>query len=213
MPVSYASRTNCFGVRCVALLPKRYGAQEASRRFICMPVETPNTQRRTFCIGRSAIGDASFLRPSDSREGLGEPLLRCDVGEPVLPNAFGVGVFLLSEPTERWIGFSEDDHNRRRREYPTAAIHKTAGPENFRDCRIARCLGDGLKVPLRLISNSQSVPCSRRSSPGLSPRIAGKPGRWGRSLRKIVSLYQFEYSSKDEPDYFGDEWGYVLQGR
>jgi hypothetical protein len=37
-----------------------------------------------------------------------------------------------------WIGFSEDDHNRRRGEYPAAAVHNTASPENFRDWRIDR---------------------------------------------------------------------------
>jgi len=52
-------------VRCVAAPPKRYGAQKASHRFICMPVETtkhPTSKLcRTFCIGRSAMGDASFF--------------------------------------------------------------------------------------------------------------------------------------------------------
>src|SRR5713101_7289383 len=39
---------------------------------------TPNAE--LLCIGRSAMGDARFLRPSEWRGDLGEPLLRCDVG-------------------------------------------------------------------------------------------------------------------------------------
>jgi hypothetical protein len=43
---------------------------------------------RTFCIRRSAMGDASFLRLSDWRDGLGEPLLRCDVRGTRAPECF-----------------------------------------------------------------------------------------------------------------------------
>jgi hypothetical protein len=40
-----------------------------------------------------------------------------------------LGVFLLSE--QKWIGFSEDDHNRRRREDPAAATHKNSESRKF----------------------------------------------------------------------------------
>jgi hypothetical protein len=68
------------GSACVAPLPKRNGAQEASRRFICSPVETPNTRRRTL-PNFLAFGDQ---RCSDATS-----------EERVLPNAFGLGRFSI----------------------------------------------------------------------------------------------------------------------
>ena len=84
---------SAFGVRCVVAPPKRYGAQKTSHRFICMPVEMPSTQRRTFCIGRSAMSDASSFNGPN-----GEPISAsfCSDAtseERVLANAFRPGGF------------------------------------------------------------------------------------------------------------------------
>src|SRR6266542_1120505 len=176
-----------------------------------MPVEMPSTQRRTFCIGRSAMSDASsFNGPMEGRSRRAAAPM--PVGGTRARKCFPTWGFLFrASRNESWIVFSEDDHTRRRREHPAAAVHNTARPKNFRDWRIDRCLSDQLKVSLRLISNSLSAPCSRRSLPGLSPRSEDNPGRCsGRSLHKIVLLDQFEYSSKNEPDYFDYERGYAL---
>jgi hypothetical protein len=79
----------------------------------------------------------------------------------------------------------------RRRRYITSPVPKFPG------LRSDRKLSNQLKASLRLILNSLSVPCSRRSSQALSPRSEGKPGRyWDQSLGKIVLLDQFERKSQ-----------------
>ena len=45
---------------------------------------------------------------------------------------------------------------------------------------------------------------------GLSPRSELRKSVEG---MQIALLYQFEYSSRDEPERLGYEWAYVLQGR
>jgi hypothetical protein len=67
-----------------------------------------------------------------------------------------------------------------------------------------------LKTPPRLISNSQSQPYSPQSLIGPTLGSDIHPG-W--SLHKTVLLYQFECSSKGEPESFGYQWAYALKGR
>jgi len=69
----------------------------------------------------------------------------------------------------------------------------------------------GLKMPPRLISNSQSKPYSPQSLMGLSPR--SECNILGARMPETVLLYPFEYSSGDEPERLGYEWAYALQGR
>jgi len=73
--------------------PKRYGAQKTSHRFICMPVEMPSTQRRTFCIGRSAMSDASSFNGPNGGAISASFCSDATSEERVLANAFRPGGF------------------------------------------------------------------------------------------------------------------------
>jgi hypothetical protein len=66
------------------------------------------------------------------------------------------------------------------------------------------------KVPLRSISSSQLRPYSRRFRAGLARRTnLDSVHCW----RKTMWLYQFEYSLMNEPQNFGSDWTYAMQGR
>jgi hypothetical protein len=64
-----------------------------------------------------------------------------------------------------------------------------------------------IKVSLRSLSSSESPPCFRqfRTEPARRTKFDSACG-----LRKTMSFYQFEYSSRTEPRSFGSEWTHVL---